>query len=126
MAELGHTLLLSDDWDLMLDSGGNIRTATGSYGIAQNVANRVRLFTNDAYYDPDRGIPHFVVDLGQKVNERLVTAEIERAAVSEPGVVSAELVELSLTDTDDVQTDRVLTGDLRLVTETEEVVDVAI
>ena len=44
-------------------------------------ANRVRLFTNDAYYDPDRGIPHFVVDLGQKVNERLVTAEIERAAV---------------------------------------------
>ena len=110
----------------MLDSGGNIRTATGAYGIAQNVANRVRLFTNDAYYDPDRGIPHFVVDLGQKVNERLVTAEIERAAVSEPGVVSAELVELSLTDTDDVQTDRVLTGDLRLVTETEEVVDVAI
>ena len=49
MAELGHTLLLSDDWDLMLDSGGNIRTATGAYGIAQNVANRVRLFTNDAY-----------------------------------------------------------------------------
>ena len=67
-----------------------------------------------------------MVDLGQKVNERLVTAEIERAAVSEPGVVSAELVELSLTNTDDVQTDRVLTGDLRLVTETEEVVDVAI
>ena len=54
--------------------------------------------------------------------------EIEdvRAAVSEPGVVSAELVELSLTNTDDVQADRVLTGDLRLVTETEEVVDVAI
>ena len=51
MAELGHTLLLSDDWDLMLDSGGNIRTATGAYGIAQNVANRVRLFTNDAYYN---------------------------------------------------------------------------
>ena len=61
--------------------------------------------------------------LGIAELKRFFKADITRI---EFGVVSAELVELSLTNTDDVQTDRVLTGDLRLVTETEEVVDVAI
>ena len=54
---IGHTLTLDlNEWDLTLDSGGNIATSVGPYAIAQNVANAVRLFTNDAWYDPERGI----------------------------------------------------------------------
>lgn len=126
MATKGHTLLLSADWDLCLDEGGNIETVSGSYGIAQDVANRVRLFTNDAYYYPDRGIPHFVIDLGHKVNNRLVTAEIERAAISVDGVVAAQVIDLQLTKSDDRAVDRTLTGDIRINTELEDTIDVAL
>ena len=55
----GHSLLLDVEWDIQLDASGNIAVTTGDYAVAQNVSNAVRLFTNDAYYDPDRGIPHF-------------------------------------------------------------------
>ena len=45
----GHTLMLDpDEWDLILDDGGQIVDTAGAYGIAQNVANAVRLFTDDA------------------------------------------------------------------------------
>lgn len=60
-----HTLLLTDDWDLTLDSAGDIATSTGAYSIAQNVGNAVRLFTNDAWFNPERGIPHFAIDLAR-------------------------------------------------------------
>ena len=52
-------MLDPDEWDLILDDGGQIVDTAGAYGIAQNVANAVRLFTDDAYYFRDRGIPHF-------------------------------------------------------------------
>ena len=54
-------MLDPDEWDLILDDGGQIVDTSGAYGIAQNVANAVRLFTDDAYYFRDRGIPAFYV-----------------------------------------------------------------
>ena len=93
----GHTLMLDlDDWDLILDDGGQIVDTAGAYGIAQNVANAVRLFTDDAYYFRDRGIPHFTLDLGRKLNKRMICAEYESAAVGVDGVLSANLLDVTL------------------------------
>lgn len=116
----GHTLLLdTDTWDLTLDAGGNIATTTDSYGIAQNVANAVRLFTNDAWYDPDRGIPHFVIDLGLLPQDSLVRARMTRAARGVDGVAGATVDITGLED-------RVLTGTISLTLENGDVANVAI
>ncbi len=118
----GHTLMLDpDEWDLILDDGGQIVDTAGAYGIAQNVANAVRLFTDDAYYFRDRGIPHFTLDLGRKLNKRMICAEYESAAVGVDGVLSANLLDVTLAHggvavTGEQLTDRTLTGDLEIVT----------
>lgn len=107
---IGHSLTLDlDNWDLTLDAGGNIATSTGPYAIAQNVANAVRLFTNDAFYDPDRGIPHFIVDLGFLPQESVVRSRVGAAARGVEGVVTAQVENLALEE-------RVLTGNIRLTT----------
>ena len=59
-----RSLFLNADWDIGLDSSGNIETTSNLYCDAQNVANAVRLFTNDAYLAQNKGVPHFRLDLG--------------------------------------------------------------
>ena len=117
----GHTLTLDiDSWDITLDVGGNIATSFGAYAIAQNVANTVRLFTNDAYYDPDRGIPHFAIELGKKRNEiGVLRSRIVRAATDIDGVQGASVEIYSLED-------RVLSGNISLTLETGETADVTL
>lgn len=117
---IGHTLTLDlNEWDLTLDSGGNIATSVGPYAIAQNVANAVRLFTNDAWYDPERGIPHFIVDLGFLPQESVVRSRIGQAARGVEGVAAARVENLGLED-------RVLTGNIRLTTTEGDTSDVAL
>ena len=91
--DTGHTLTLDvDTWDIQLDSNGNIATASGPYAIAQNVANAVRLFTNDAYYDPNRGIPHFSIELGHKQGQLgVLRSRIIKNVSKLKGVESAEV-----------------------------------
>lgn len=85
------TLLLDKDtWDLTLDDKGYLAVTTDEYAIAQNVANAVRLFTNDAYFDQQDGIPHFSVELGHIPSESVVRARINETAKSVAGVVDAE------------------------------------
>ena len=115
----GHTLLLDTEaWDLTLDSGGNIATTQDSYGIAQNVANAVRLFMNDAYYDPERGVPHFLIDLGVTLDMSVVRSRIRRASLSVDGVTDANVEITTITD-------RVMGGTIAVTTEEGDIVDVA-
>lgn len=87
-----RTMLLDlDNWDLRLDSAGQIALTTGAYAIAQNVANAIRLFTNDAYFDPDKGIPHFSIDLGQKPNLAVIRSRLRKAALSVEGVKDVDV-----------------------------------
>ena len=108
-----------DEWDLTLDTAGNIVTTTGAYAIAQNVANAVRLFTDDAYYEPERGIPHFLLSLGENVDESVVRARVNAMALAVDGVASAD------TEIDGV-TDRELTGTVSITTDDGEIADVAL
>ena len=119
----GHTLTLDAGWDLQLDAAGNIMTSSGDYAVAQNVANAVRLFTNDAYYDPDRGIPHFALTLGRKPVMSVFRTVVRQAALGVDGVRAAEVKDLALSQKDAQSPDgssvtpRTLTGDIQLTME---------
>lgn len=96
--DAGHSLYLSTDelWDIELDNHGRIRECVGPYAIAQNAANAIKLFTDDAYYNPERGVPHFVVDLGCKLQPSIIRSRFKDAAQSVEGVASATVTDIEL------------------------------
>lgn len=88
-----NTLLLDRTaWDLVLDSAGNIAVASPPYALAQDVASAIKLFTDELWYSPSKGIPYFEEILGHLPPPSLIRAYIEKAALSVPGVVSAQCV----------------------------------
>lgn len=99
-------------WDITLNAAGSIAETTGDYCDAQNVANAVRLFTNDAYLAADKGIPHFEIDLGKRPLEAVLRGRIRGAAVAVENIADAEAVEIEL----NTKT-RELTGLIRVVNE---------
>lgn len=99
-------------WDITLDGTGRIALAVDDAATAQNVANEARLFTNDAYFDQDRGIPHFAVELGQRVHNALLRSHLRRAALRVPDVKDVLSVEITGFD----QKNRELSGDIRFTT----------
>ena len=114
-----RSLFLNDSWDITLDGAGNIATTAGRYCDAQNVANAVRLFTNDAYLRQRQGGPHFSLDLGVKPAESEVRQAFREAALNVENIadVSIELVGL------DTET-RAMTGTITATSESGEVVSV--
>ena len=128
----GHSLLLDSDWDIQLDASGNIAVTTGDYAVAQNVSNAVRLFTNDAYYDAGRGIPHFALTLGRKPAMSVFRAVVRQAALGVKGVRAAEVKDLVLAQKDAQSPDgssvtpRTLTGDIQLTMEDGETYGISI
>lgn len=91
----GNTLELSDDWDLQVDASGNIKTVQDDYAVAQNVANAFRLFTDDAYYNPERGISHFLIDLRKSPLLSVLKVRLKQAALNTAGVKDASVSLLS-------------------------------
>lgn len=87
------TLLLNQNWDIGVDNNGNIALSTGAYAIAQNCANAIRLFTNDAYFNRTKGIPHFNIELGHKPipARSTLTNRIRKAVLAVDGVTDAEI-----------------------------------
>ena len=104
-----HTLYLNpDSWDITLDSSGRIARSTQAYAIAQNVANAVRLFTNEAFFAMDEGIPHFDIELGKtRPALSVLRTRMREAALNVEGVLDAQIT------LDDVQ-ERKLTGEILL------------
>ena len=104
-----HTLYLQpDSWDITLDSSGRIARSTQAYAIAQNVANAVRLFTGEAFFAMDEGIPHFDIELGKtRPALSVLRARMREAALNVEGVLDAQIT------LDDVQ-ERKLTGEILL------------
>ena len=107
-----NTLLLDQSaWDLVIDSAGNIAMAQPQYALAQDVASAARLFLGDLWYAVENGIPYFQDILGHLPPPSLMKAHIERAALTVPGVVSAQCI---------IQTfeDRAVTGQIQFIDET--------
>ena len=99
-----YTLMLDDNWDLTLNSDGKIKMATGAYAIAQNGCNATRLFTKDAYFDQQKGIPHFDIELGHGIAAvPIIESRIKQALLNVEGISDALAVL-------EVEKDRVLGG----------------
>ena len=111
----GHTLYLTpDNWDITLDSSGRLQTSAAAYAIAQNVANAVRLFTGEAFFAMDEGIPHFEIELGYtRPALSVLRARIREAALNVEGVLDAAV------NLDGVR-DRKLTGEILLTVADED------
>ena len=100
MAHTRKTLLLNSQWDLTLDKSGCIAVADGAYATAQAVANECRLFTQDAYFEPDRGIPYYLIALDRKLSPSVLRARLRDAAYLVEDVEDVTDVVLESLDTE--------------------------
>lgn len=106
-----NTLLLDrTEWDLVLDSAGNIAMATPPYALAQDVASAVRLFKNELWYNTTKGVPYFDSVLGKLPPLSLLTGLIEKAALTVPGVTKAHCIISGFKN-------RNITGEVRFIDE---------
>lgn len=105
-----RTLFLNPDtWDLALDGVGRIALTHEESATAQNVAGEARLFTDDAYFVQDQGIPHYIVELGHRVSRSVLSSHLRRAALRVRDVKEVLAVEVTAVNP---QT-RVLSGAIR-------------
>lgn len=101
------TLLLDvANWDLVADASGNIAVAAEPYAYAQDVACAIRLFLGELWYDKTDGIDYFGEILGKAPPIQVFKERMIAAALTVPGVVSAECVI-------DVFENREVTGSVR-------------
>lgn len=93
------TLLLDNTlWDLCKDTAGNIAVATAPYQRAQDVASAIKLFLGELWYNADNGVPYFQQILGHAPPIQVFKEYMVRAALTVPGVVSADCVIESFQD----------------------------
>jgi hypothetical protein len=90
---MADTLLLDrGPWDLCMDALGNIAMASAPYSIVQDVASAARLFLGELYYGPPtKGIPYFTDALGQPAPTSILKQKLVDAALTVPGVLSAQV-----------------------------------
>lgn len=113
MTHTAYTAELSADWDLQLDGNGNVAMIRGASAIVQNVCNEGRLFYNDAVFRWDHGVHWFSDQIAQPIQEAITTEDLRSAALSVPGVLTVESVQLKALDA----TTRVLSADVQITTE---------
>jgi hypothetical protein len=99
--------LMPAQWDLALDSSGNIAVAGEPYSLAQDSASAIKTFTGDLFYAPTQGIPYLGSILGQLPPLSDIRAQYVAAALTVPGVVAAQVFFSSFTN-------RVLAGQLQV------------
>lgn len=92
------SIYLNNNWDLDIDSSGNIAIAGDPYALAQNAASAIRCFKQDCYYDQDIGIPYYENIIGERPSMEYLKAQFVAAAMTVVGVVSAKCF---ITDFDD-------------------------
>lgn len=86
---LATLLLDQDSWDCCVDANMSIAFAQPPYATAQSVSSAIRTFLAECYYDTSLGVPYFGNILGKNPPLTYLIAQMETAALSVPGVVSA-------------------------------------
>ena len=117
---MSRTLLLDrGPWDLCLTASSSIATCTGPYARAQDAGSACRLFLAELWYDTSQGIPYFQTVLGQFPPLSLLRSQLESAALTVPGVLTARCYISGFTG-------RTVTGQVQITTvDSAEVVAVA-
>lgn len=101
------TLYLTPDWDLTLDTSGNIALASNPHALAQDAASACRTFLGECWYDTTQGIAYWQDILGKMPPLELVRADLVAAALTVPGIASAQCFFSGLTN-------RQLTGQIQV------------
>ncbi len=96
-------------WDLTVDSSSNIAVASDPYSIVQDAASAVRTYLGEVYFNTTIGIPYSTQILGQGLPLELYRTQVIRAALTVPGVTSAQLYFTQLSN-------RELEGQLQITT----------
>ncbi len=73
------------DWDLCVDTSGNIALAKEPYAIAQDVASACKTFLGECWYNTTYGIPYLQQVLGQLPSLSVIKALLVAAAETVPG-----------------------------------------
>lgn len=116
MAHTAKTALLTPNWDLQLTPEGNILLTLGALAIAQNLANEIRLWTNDAYFQQANGIAWKEVQLAKKLDSSVLAQIIHEAGNRVSGVKSVDSVTVTAVD----EESRTLHGEITVTTESGE------
>jgi len=112
MAHTATTAELTEDWDLQLTAEGNIKLCGGALALAQDCANEIRLWTNDAYLQAGNGIAWKEVQIARKISPAATKGVVREACMRVDGV--REVLEVELDPVDD---ERVLHGQITVSTE---------
>lgn len=86
---LPSMLLDQSNWDLCVDANGSIAVAQPPYATAQSVSSAIRTFLAECWYDTSLGVPYSSSILGKNPPLTYLIAQMEAAALSVAGVVSA-------------------------------------
>lgn len=113
VAHTAKTLSLSDEWDLELTPEGNLKMLRDDSAILQDVANELRLWRGDAYFQQENGISWREVQLGERLSPAVITNVIRETALMVDSVSAVSGVELEETDAEN----RVLHGQITLILE---------
>lgn len=109
---MASTLLLDTAaWDLVLDANSNIAVASEPYSLAQDAASAIKTFLGECYWDTTVGVPYITQILGKNIPLSLLRQMLVNAALTVPGVVSAQVFISSLTG-------RILSGQVQVVSTT--------
>ena len=96
MPHTAKTALLNpQSWDLQLTKEGNILLTSGALAIAQNLANEIRLWTNDAYFQQANGIAWKEAQLAKKLDSSVLAQLIHEAGNRVDGVKSVDSVDIT-------------------------------
>ena len=106
------SLLLSPNWDMQVADDGSLKLCRGGLAVAQNCANEIRLWTNDAYFQRDNGIPWLEAQLAKKLDEAVLKSVIREACMRVPDVASVQKIEVTEFD----EENRTLHGEIEIVT----------
>lgn len=114
------TLLLDQSkWDLVLDVNGNIAVAGVPYSLAQDAASAIKTFLGEVYFDTTIGMPYMTEILGKSPPLALLKSRLQTAALTVPGVASAQVFLTALRNrelTGQVQVRSAATGQVSVAT----------
>lgn len=100
-------------WDLTLDEAGQIEVDRGDYATMQSVANEARLWTNDSYFQAERGIPYLPLELGMSPTDTVaLRSYVQQAAARVEDVREIRAVDIAAFD----PTTRTLSGSVTFTT----------
>lgn len=108
---MSSLLLDAATWDLVADASGNIAVADNPYALAQEVANAIRTFQGEVWFDTSLGLDYFGLVLGKTPSLALLKSALVTAALSIDGVASAKCAISSFRN-------RTLEGQVQIVTTT--------